>query len=89
MHCCHESPRSRERTTPIFPLALAAEGERVRIARLCGGCLRERLLSMGIDLDDEITVIRRQGGGAVLIEKAGNRYALGGGMAHKINVIRE
>lgn len=72
----------------MFPLALAAEGERVRIVRMCGGCLRERLLSMGIDLDDEITVIRRQGGGAVLIEKAGNRYALGGGMAHKINVIR-
>ena len=72
----------------MFPLALAAEGERVRIVRMCGGCLRERLLSMGIDLDDEITIIRRQGGGAVLIKKAGNRYALGGGMAHKINVIR-
>ena len=72
-----------------FPLALASEGERVKITQLRGGCqLRERLLSMGICLEDEIQVIHRQHGGAILIEKTGGRFALGGGMAHKINVTR-
>ena len=88
MHCCHGSTRTKEPTSPMFPLALAAEGERVRIVRLGGCCLQERLLSMGIALDDVITVIRRQDGGAMLIEKDGSRYALGGGMALKINVSR-
>jgi ferrous iron transport protein A len=50
--------------------------------------LRQRLLGMGIHIDDEILVVQRQNGGAVLIEKTGSRYALGGGMAHKINVTR-
>ena len=30
----------------------------------------------------------KQANGAVLIEKSGCRYGLGGGMAHKINVIK-
>jgi Fe2+ transport system protein FeoA len=33
-------------------------------------------------------VVQKQNGGAVLIDKRGSRYALGGGMAHKINVTR-
>jgi ferrous iron transport protein A len=74
---------------PSFPLALAGEGERVQIVRFCSGtAMQERLLSMGINLHDEILVIQKQNGGATLIEKSGARYALGGGMAHKINVIR-
>jgi Fe2+ transport system protein FeoA len=32
--------------------------------------------------------VQKQHGGALLIEKSGCRYALGGGMAHKINVTR-
>ena len=74
---------------PSFSLSLAGEGEKVRIVscRRCG-VLRERLLSMGIHIDDEIIVVQKQNGGAVLIEKRGSRYALGGGMAHKINVTR-
>jgi ferrous iron transport protein A len=43
---------------------------------------------MGIHIGDEIKVIQKQNGGAMLIEKTGSRYALGGGMAHKINVTR-
>ncbi len=74
---------------PSFPLALAGEGERVKIVHFHNGAqMRERLLSMGICLDDEIEIIQRQQGGAILIEKTGNRYAFGGGMAHKINVTR-
>jgi len=72
-----------------FPLALAGEGEKVKIVWFRGGrMLQERLLSMGIHIGVELVVIQRQPGGALLIEKSGNRYALGGGMAHKINVIR-
>ncbi len=72
-----------------FSLALAGEGEKVKIFS-CRGCgvLRQRLLGMGIHIDDEICIVQRQNGGAMLIEKRGSRYALGGGMAHKITVTR-
>jgi len=53
-----------------------------------GNQLKERLLSMGLQIDDAVTVISKQPGGATIIEKSGNRYALGGGMSLKINVIR-
>ena len=84
--CCRFSGMVNEQSTS-FPLVLAGEGERVKVVHLRGGSLmRERLLSMGINLDDEILVVHKQHNGAVLIEKGGYRYALGGGMAHKINV---
>lgn len=86
--CCQNQRRGRD-PGPSFSLALAGEGEKVRIVscRRCG-VLRERLLSMGIHIDDEIVVVQKQNGGAVLIDKRGSRYALGGGMALKINVTR-
>jgi ferrous iron transport protein A len=86
--CC-EKQRNGVDQEPSFSLALAGEGEKVRIY-CCrgGGLLRERLLSMGIHIDDEIKVVQKQNGGAMLIEKMGSRFALGGGMAHKINVTR-
>ena len=73
-----------------FPLALAGEGEKVRIVfvRENGGALRERLFGMGICQDDEIVIVAKHEGGAVLISRDGSRIALGGGMAHKINVTR-
>jgi Fe2+ transport system protein FeoA len=80
---------AEKKQAPSYPLVLASEGEMVKVVSLNGGCLmRERLLSMGINLEDEILVVRKQDNGAVLIEKAGCRYGLGGGMAHKINVIK-
>lgn len=89
MQCCCEHQKRKTDTNPSFSLALAGEGERVKIISCrSGGLLRERLLSMGIHIDDEIKVIQKQNGGAMLIEKTGSRYALGGGMAHKINVTR-
>ena len=89
MSLCCRAQLSEKCLSVSYPLSLANEGEWVKIVQLRGGGLfKERLLSMGIDLEDKILVIRRQHGGAVLIEKSGSRYALGGGMAHKINVIR-
>ncbi|WP_051553814.1 FeoA family protein [Desulfobulbus elongatus] len=80
---------AESKKSPSYPLVFASEGERVKVVSLHGGCLmRERLLSMGINVDDEILVVHKQENGAVVIEKAGCRYGLGGGMAHKINVIK-
>jgi ferrous iron transport protein A len=80
---------AENQTSPSYPLVFANEGELVKVVHLRGGSLmRERLLSMGINLNDEILVVRKQPNGAVLIEKAGCRYGLGGGMALKINVTK-
>lgn len=74
---------------PSFPLVLAGEGEVVKIVQVHGGhLLQERLLGMGIGLDDNLLVVHKQTNGAVCIEKGGCRYVLGGGMAHKIKVMR-
>lgn len=89
MQCCCGDQRREVGVESAFPLALSSEGEKVKIVSCRGGgILRERLLSMGIHIDDKIQVVRKQQGGAMLIEKTGNRYALGGGMAYKIHVIR-
>ncbi len=73
-----------------FPLALASKGETVRILSVRRGRnIQERLLSMGIQVNDIIEVVHRQAQGGVLIAKGANRYAFGGGMAHKIQVVRE
>lgn len=75
--------------THSYPLVLAGEGEVVKVVGLHGGHrLRERLLSMGINMEDELLVVHKQVNGAVLIEKSGCRYGLGGGMAFKINVTK-
>jgi len=89
MQCVCDHKRRKLNHEPSFPLALAGEGEQVKIVWIRGGrILQERLLSMGIHIGDELVVMQRQPGGALLIERSGSRYALGGGMAHKINVIR-
>ncbi len=82
-------PVSQHQQGPSFPLSLAAEGELVRVLLLPEGSkVQERLISMGISANDDITVVQKQPGGALLIEKNGTRYALGGGMAHRILVIK-
>jgi ferrous iron transport protein A len=71
----------------ILPLALASEGESLGIIFLRGGRgFHEKLVSMGLNVGDEIEVIQRRGGGTVMIAKEGIRYGLGGGMAQKILV---
>lgn len=72
---------------PSFPLSSADTGESVRIVCVRGGTnIQERMLSIGLALDDVITVVKRQNKGALLISKNGSRYLFGGGLAHKINV---
>ena len=87
-HENHEKERKSFQSS--FPLAMAGEGETVRIVSVRRGRkIQERLLSMGIQVDDVIEVMQRHNKGAVLISKENNRYALGGGMALKIHVIKE
>ena len=70
-----------------LPLALASEGERLRIVSLRGGRgFHEKLVSMGLNVGDEIEVTQRRAGGTVVIAKEGTRYGMGGGMAQKILV---
>ena len=69
---------------------MAGTGERVRVVLIRGGAnLKERLLSMGIQVEDIVEVIQSGQKGAVLIARDENRFMLGGGMAQKIYVIKE
>ena len=71
----------------VLPLALASEGGKIRIISLEGGRgFHGKLVSMGLRVGDEIKVIKRRPGGAVLIAKDGTRYAMGEGMTQKILV---
>ncbi len=72
-----------------FPLAMAQEGERVRVFLLRGGKgLEMRLTSLGLNVGSELTVSQRQGGNLVVI-RGETRLALGAGMAQKIMVVRQ
>ncbi len=89
LFCARASHHDYGLSPCALPLSMACEGEIVRVVAMRGGCgMQERLLSMGIALEDEIEVLQRQGRGAVLIGRNGTKYALGGGMAQKIQVIR-
>jgi len=67
---------------------MAVEGSRVRVVALRGGIrLDKRMTEMGLNLGSELSVRHRQGGGMV-VSRGETRFALGGGMAHKIMVER-
>ena len=72
--------------TSNFPLMMADEGARVRGVALNGGAgLDRRMTEMGLNVGAELVVRQRQGGGLVVM-RGETRFALGGGMAHKIMV---
>lgn len=73
-------------TSVTFPLTLAQDGEKVRLINVHGN-LRKKLASMSLRMGDEVEVVSNQGHGPILIMKQENRFALGGGMAHKIEVV--
>ena len=73
-------------TPTAYPLMMADEGARVRVVGLMGGDgLARRMTEMGLNVGAELVVRQRQGGGLVVM-RGETRYALGGGMAHKIMV---
>lgn len=67
-----------------FPLTMATADAAVKVVAVRGGDgLSRRLGDMGLVVGAEVTVRQRQGAGLV-VALGGTRYALGGGMAHKI-----
>ena len=71
-----------------FPLAMAQEGEPLRIHLLRGGKgLELRLTELGLNVGSEVTVSQRSGGSLVVL-RGETRIALGAGLAHKIMVVR-
>lgn len=72
-----------------FPLAMAAEGERVRVVAVHGGNgFHRRLADMGLYVGCEICVRRLHGPGGLVVARGETRLALGEGLAHKIWVQR-
>lgn len=69
-----------------FPLSLADPGQRLQVVALMGGTvLDRRLTEMGLNVGAELVVRQREGGGVVVM-RGETRFALGGGMAHRILV---
>ena len=67
-------------------LMMSKEGERVRVVALMGGAgLDRRMTQMGLNVGAELTIVLRQGGG-IVVQRGESRFALGGGMAHKVMV---
>lgn len=70
-----------------FPLALAREGERVRVVRLQRGeRMARRLADMGLALGSEAVMLRGSGEGPVLVAVGDARIAIGRGMASRVMV---
>jgi ferrous iron transport protein A len=68
---------------------MADAGARVRVVALRGGDnLIKRMTEMGLNVGSELIVRQRQGGGGLVVSRGETRYALGGGMAHKVMVER-
>ena len=69
-----------------FPLSMADEGRHVLVVALRGGSgLDRRMTVMGLNVGAKLVVRQREGGGVVVM-RGETRFALGGGMAHKIMV---
>lgn len=72
-------------TSTPFSLMMADVGARVRVVALRAGGLDQRLTEMGLNVGAELAVCQREGSGVVVM-RGETRFALGGGMAHKIMV---
>jgi ferrous iron transport protein A len=71
-----------------FSLRLAQEGEWVRIVSVNGGKgVHERLTGFGLRVGTEVQVLQNSMNGKLLLDHQGSRLYLGGGMAHKIQVV--
>ena len=71
-----------------FPLALAQNGERLRIAAFnTGKGLGKRLSNLGLYEGSEVEVVLRQMNGSVVVSRDSIRLAIGAGTARKIIVM--
>ncbi len=72
-----------------FPLALASEGETVKIVFVRGGRKKEeRLMSMGLKVGDTVQVQITNPGGGKVVQVGETRYALDRGISQSITVVK-
>ncbi|MGV6859990.1 MAG: FeoA family protein [bacterium] len=68
------------------PLSEVSSGEHVQLQGISAGKrLHEKLLSMGLPIGTEFTLLQNRGGSVVIAHDT-NRLAIGKGMAQKIHV---
>ena len=71
----------------MIPLAMAHEGERLRIMEIRGGReVMQRLADLGLAPNSTVKVIKSVGRGPILLEVMGSRIALGRGICMKLFV---
>lgn len=86
-HDCQVKRNLRKGHPAIKPLNMVRAGSSVQIEHFEGSHdFTSRIMSMGLSLGAELTVIQNQGHGPVLINIQGTRIALGQGEASRIQV---
>jgi len=66
---------------------MADHGTNLRIVAIRGGQgMDKRMTEMGMHVGAEIQVLHRQGSGVVVM-RGDSRFALGGGMSHRVMVV--
>ena len=79
--------RSLHRIGDIFSMAEAAPGKKYRIIRIDSGCrLNSRLCAMGFIPGEVFYVSGASRGGALCVVVKGTKFAIGRGMAEKIQI---
>ena len=78
------TPTNHKTDKDLVALAQLPLGARARIAEVQGGReMTRRLLSLGLRIGSEVELLHHRGRG-VVVASAGNRIALGGGVAEKV-----
>ncbi len=71
----------------MMPLSMVATNQEVRLISIQGGArMRKRLADLGLNIGMTVRVLRRNGGGPIILAVKDSRLALGLGIAHKILV---
>ena len=84
----YDRPGPKANVMSGYPLALASEGEQVTVSALSPGKrFGHRLMELGLAPGTELTVLKNDGQGPLLLAIRDTRLAIGAGMAHKITVI--
>jgi Fur family ferric uptake transcriptional regulator len=79
----------RSEAVSVIPLSAAKPGERLVIDGIDGGTRSKlRIRSMGLKTGDSVEVITNAGNGQLVVARDHQRYALGRGLATKIQVRR-
>ncbi|GAB6071871.1 FeoA family protein [Venenivibrio stagnispumantis] len=74
----------------MVPLAFARKGGKLKVKTIRGGReVSERLIAMGIVPGTEITLLKKNGHGPVLVKVGESLVGIGFGMAKKIEVEEE